>query len=208
MKVLLINGSPNEFGCTNQALEIIKEELKNNGVDSEIFYLGKQAINGCVACGYCRKSKTYRCSISDIVNEAKEKAADCQGIIIGSPVHYASPAGNLLSFLDRFFYSGDIKAKFGASIVSARRAGTTASIDVLNKYFSINNMHIVGSSYWNMVHGSNKDEVLMDLEGIQTMRNLAKNMAYLIKAVDIAKANGLEDIEYEKGNRTNFIKKY
>lgn len=184
MKVLMINGSPHEKGCTYTALLEIAHSLKEEGIESEIIYCGNQPLNDCIACASCRT--TGKCVFNDVVNEIVEKAKDSDGFIFGSPVYYAHPSGRVLSVLDRVFYSGRKYFQFkpGASVVSARRSGTTASLDVLNKYFTINQMPVVSSTYWNMVHGNNPEEVKQDLEGLQTMRNLGKNMAWLLKCIE------------------------
>lgn len=206
MKVLLINGSPNEKGCTYTALSEVATTLNENGVDTEIAYIGKQAIRGCVACGGCYGKG--KCVFNDdMVNGLIEKMEQADALIVGSPVYFASPNGNLISLLDRFFYAGGCFAhKPAAAVVSARRAGTTVTQDDLNKYFSIREMPIVTSTYWNMVHGSNPEGVMEDKEGLQTMRNLGSNMAWLLKCIEIAKENGLEAPVSDKTNRTDFIR--
>ena len=187
MKVLLINGSPHEKGCTYTALEEVASALQANGVETEIFWIGNKPIGGCIGCGACfREKKGCVFGAEDGVNECTAKIKEADGVVVGSPVHFASAAGSLTTFLDRVFYAGrnqreSFAFKPGAAVVSARRAGTTASIDVLNKYFSIAQMPIVGSSYWNMVHGRKAEDVLEDAEGLQTMRNLGRNMAAMLK---------------------------
>ncbi|MBR3099755.1 MAG: flavodoxin family protein [Clostridia bacterium] len=203
MKVLLINGSPHAKGCTNRALEEIRDTLKEEGVDSEIIQVGNKDIRGCVSCGSC--SRIGKCVFDDTVNETAEKLKEADGLVLASPVYYASPNGTLLAFADRLFYSNhsDLRMKVGAAVVSARRAGTTASFDVLNKYFSISQMPIVSSRYWNMVHGFTAEDVEKDKEGLQTMRILARNMAFMIKAIRAAKESiGLP--ENEGGAFTSF----
>lgn len=188
MKVLLLNGSPKQNGCTARALEEVAKTLKENGVETETIHIGKQSIRGCAACGYCYKEG--RCVFdNDCVNEVAAKFKDADGLVVGSPVYYGSPNGTLISFLDRLFYSSNFSKhmKVGASVVSCRRGGNTASFDVLNKYFTISGMPVVSSTYWNMVHGFSKEDVEKDLEGLQTMRNLARNMAFLIKAINLGK---------------------
>jgi len=174
MKVLLINGSSRLNGCTYMALAEIAKILKVSDIETELIQLGNVSIRDCTGCKSCKQ--TGKCAYSDdAVNKIIEKASSCQGFIFGSPVYYAHPSGRLLSLLDRLFYAGgkNFAYKPAAAVVSARRAGTTASIDVINKYFMINNMPVVPSSYWNMVHGNTPEEVLNDLEGLQTMRTIA-----------------------------------
>ena len=203
MKVLLLNGSPNEHGCTRFALDEAARVLNGCGVETELLNVGREASGGCIACGACYK--TGRCVRGGGVNEAIEALNSADGLIVGSPVHYASPAGGLLAFLDRMFYAGasGFAHKPAACIVSARRAGTTASVDVINKYFTISQMPVVSSTYWPMVHGSTPEEVAQDAEGLQTVRNLARNMAWLIKCI---KESGIEPPKPDRGARTNFIR--
>ncbi|HBB28513.1 MAG TPA: flavodoxin family protein [Clostridiales bacterium] len=206
MKVLLINGSPNKNGCTYTALAEIEKELNKNNIETEIFQIGNKPIRGCTACGKCSGN---RCIFNDdVVNEALEKCENIDGFIVGSPVYYASANGAVVSLLDRMFYAGGslLKYKPAAAIASARRAGTTATLDVLNKYFTISCMPIVSSQYWNMVHGNNPDEVKQDLEGLQIMRTLGKNMAWLLKCIESGKENGINIPEQEPRQRTNFIR--
>ncbi|MDE6585555.1 MAG: flavodoxin family protein [Clostridia bacterium] len=207
MKVLMINGSPNQKGCTYTALTVIADELKKQGVDSEIVWLGNGAVRGCIGCSGCRK--LGKCVFDDDpVNAIAEKAKSADGYIFGAPVHYASPCGAMVSALDRLFYSagGYMQFKPAASIVSARRAGTTASYDVLNKYIGINNMLQVPSTYWNMVHGAKAEEVLKDEEGVSVMRAIASNMAWLLKLLDSAKGTPLEKPVVIPKIKTNFIR--
>lgn len=206
MKVLLINGSPNEYGCTFTALSEIKSVLELEGIDSEILYLGKKPINDCIACGKCYSSG--KCIFEDIVNETADRLDDFDAVIVGSPVYYAGPSARLCSFLDRLFYSAKpkLRGKFGASVVSCRRGGASASFDRLNKYFTLNNMPLIPSQYWNSVHGNTPDEVRQDLEGLQTMRTLALNTAWLLKMRECAEKNGIFPPEYEKATPTNFIR--
>ena len=207
MKVLLVNGSPNKNGCTNQALEIIAQELKSQGVESEIFWLGNGLIRSCIGCGGC-KSGNGCVFNDDILNALGEKVKTADGYVFGAPVHYASPNGATISALDRLFYSYGryMQLKPAASIVSARRAGTTASYDVLNKYIGINNMLQVPSTYWNMVHGSKPEDVFKDEEGVCIMRAIASNMAWLLKLLESAKVTQLEKPEQIPKVRTNFIR--
>lgn len=206
MKVILVNGSSHEKGCTYTALTEIAETLNKNNIETEIFWLGNKAILGCLGCGNC--IATGKCCIDDKVNEFLNKAETADGFIFGTPVHFASPSGWITSFMDRAFYGkGKIfKNKPAAGIVSCRRGGATATFDVLNKYFSICSMPIVTSQYWNMVHGNTSEEVKQDLEGMQTMRTLANNMAWLLKCIDMGKNNGVEYPKIENVVRTNFIR--
>lgn len=206
MNVLLINGSPHAKGSTYTALKEVADTLENEGISTEIIQIGNQPLRGCIACGYCRKNGS--CVCDDIVNEVSEKFKTADGLIVGSPVYYASPNGTLLSFLDRLFFSSgfDKTMKVGASVAAARRGGTTATFDVLNKYFTISGMPVVSSQYWNNVHGSCAEDVLQDEEGLQTMRTLGKNMAFLIKSIQLGKEQfGLP--EKEAKIATNFIRK-
>lgn len=205
MKVLLINGSPNEFGCTYTALNEVAVTLNKNGVESEILYLGKQPMAGCIACGKC--AETGRCIFDDQVNQVLDRLEEYDGIVVGSPVYYAGPSGQLCAFLDRLFYSsrGRMTGKLAASVVSCRRGGATAAFDRLNKYFGISNMHVVGSQYWNQVHGNIPEQVKKDEEGLQTMRTLGQNMAWMLKNVEAGRQAGVEAPEYEAKKRTNFI---
>ena len=201
-KVLLINGSPHEHGCTYTALKEMIDVFTANDIESELVYLGKQPIAGCIACGKCYESG--RCIFNDKVNEIMDRVDEFDGIVLGSPVYYAGPAGQLCAFLDRLFYisKGRMAGKIGASVVSCRRGGATAAFDRLNKYFGISNMHIAGSQYWNQIHGNTPEQALQDLEGLQTMRTLAQNMVWLMKCKEV----GSEMPEYEKKVATNFIR--
>ena len=205
MKVLMINGSPNEKGCTYTALSEIASVLRENGVDSEIYHIGKEPVRGCIACGAC--AGKGRCVFDDGVNVVLGKLDSCDGLIVGSPVHYASPAGSLLALLDRVFYCGrNYEYKPAAAIVSARRGGTTAAIDALNKYFTKSQMPVVSSTYWNMVHGNRPEDVLQDTEGLQSMRNLGRNMAWLLRCIQAGREIGVLPPVAERDNRTNFIR--
>jgi multimeric flavodoxin WrbA len=206
MKALLINGSPNEHGCTYTALSEIAKVLNQNQVDTEILYLGKKPISDCVACRKC--IQTGRCVFDDIVNEVAGRLDGIDAIVVGSPVYYSGPTGQLTSFLDRLFFSGGARmaGKLGASVVSCRRAGSTASLDRLNKYFTISNMPVVPSMYWNMVHGHTPEDVKKDEEGLQIMRTLAQNMAWLLKSIEAGRQNGVPAPKYEAKIRTNFIR--
>ena len=208
MKVLMLNGSPHEKGCTYTALREVAGELEKAGIQTEIMHVGGDLVHGCMGCGAC--SKLGRCIYSqDKVNEAVEKMKESQGLIVGSPVHYASAGGAVTSFLDRFFYSGGAYAahKPAAAVASARRAGTTATLDQLNKYFMISQMPVVSSQYWNMVHGGCPEDVKKDEEGLQIMRVLGRNMAWLLQSIEAGKASGIAvpDMEKEK-KKTNFIR--
>jgi multimeric flavodoxin WrbA len=205
MKVLLVNGSYHEKGCTYTALAEVAKALNANGVETEIYWLGQHQISGCKGCWACKKTK--KCVIDDGVNEFVEKAAEFDGFVFGSPVYYASAAGALVSFLDRVFYSGgkNFAYKPGAAVVSCRRAGASTTFDVINKYFTISNMPIVGSNYWNEIHGNTAEEAAQDAEGLQTMRVLGNNMAWLLKCIQLGKEAGVEP-EKEKKVWTNFIR--
>ena len=206
MKVLLVNGGPHEKGCTYTALEEVSKTLQKNGIETEIIWLGVNPIAGCIGCNACLK--TGKCFRNDIVNDFIEKSKEADGFVFGTPVHFASSAGSLTSFMDRVFYGrGNLfKNKPACCVVSCRRGGATATFDQINKYFSICNMPIVTSQYWNQVHGTNPDEVRKDEEGMQTMRTLGNNMAWLLKCIDVAKKNGVEYPENEKAVKTNFIR--
>ncbi|WP_097006755.1 flavodoxin family protein [Lacrimispora amygdalina] len=207
MNVLLLNGSPHREGCTNRALLEVEGALNAEGIDTELVHMGTKAIHGCIACGACMKIGA--CVFEDDpVNEFIEKMKLADGLIVGSPVYYASANGALFSFLDRLFYAGgrNFAHKPGAAIASARRAGTTATLDALNKYFTIAQMPLVSSSYWNMVHGRTPEEVEQDLEGLYTMRTLGKNMAWLLKCIEAGKAAGIGIPKQEEKVWTNFIR--
>ena len=208
MKVLLINGSPKANGCTYTALSEIASELEKENIETEIFHIGNKPIRGCIGCGGCYT--TNKCVFNDdVVNDGIEKVKKADGIILGSPVHYAAASGAITSFLDRLFYAygGKFLAhKPGAAIVSCRRGGSTAAFEQLNKYFTISNMPIVSSQYWNMVHGNTPEEVKQDLEGMQTMRVLGQNMAWLLKSIQSGKEAGIKLPEKEPRAMTNFIR--
>lgn len=206
MKVLLLNGSPRKEGNTFAVLREMEKTFNAEGVQTELIHVGNQNVHGCLACGKC--GELGKCVLDDLVNEVAPLFEEADGVIIGSPVYYASPNGTLLAFLDRLFYSTsfDKRMKVGASVAIARRGGTTATFDVLNKYFSISNMPVVSSQYWNVAHGAAPGEVLKDMEGMQTMRTLARNMAFLIKSIDLGKKKfGLPKVEEGK-QKTNFIR--
>ena len=204
MKVILVNGGPHGDGCTNLALEEVEKELRREGIDTEIFWLGTEPIMGCIACNKCVKTDK-RCFVQDKVNEFLDKAEKADGFVFGTPVHFASASGSITSFLDRAFYGkGSIFAgKVCSCIASCRRGGASATFDQLNKYPLMSNMYVVGSSYWNQIHGNNKEEAKQDLEGLQTMRNIGKNMAYILKCME---KSGFPKPEYEKPIKTNFIR--
>ena len=205
MKILLINGSPKSDGNTAIALREVARTLEAEGIETEMIHVGQMDIHGCIGCWKC--AKTGRCVFDDIVNEVAPKFEAADGLVIGSPVYFASPAGTLVSFLDRLFYSTpfDKSMKVGAAVAVARRGGTTATFDVLNKYFTISNMPVVSSNYWNIVHGRVTGEAAKDEEGLQTMRQLGRNMAFLVKSIRLGKeAYGLP--EREKWIMTNFIR--
>lgn len=206
MKVLIINGSPKANGNTAFALSQMAEVFAENGVETETLQVGSQLIHGCIGCGSCYK--TCKCVFDDQVNDTAAKLDSYDGIVVGSPVYYASPNGTLISFLDRLFYSTghiDKSMKVGASVVCARRGGCTAAMDVLNKYFTISSMPVASSTYWNQIHGGKPGEAQQDAEGIRTMRNLAKNMIFLMKSISMGKEElGLP--EPEKKVFTNFVR--
>jgi len=204
-KVLLINGSPHEHGCTYTALREVADTLEKNGVQADILYLGTKPVAGCIACGRC--AEMGRCVFDDKVNEVLEKLDEYGGLVVGSPVYYAGPAGQLCAFLDRLFYcsEGRMAGKLAASVVSCRRGGASAAFDRLNKYFGISNMHIVGSQYWNQVHGFTPDDVRRDEEGLQTMRTLGQNMAWLLKNMEAGREKGIPAPQYEEHLWTHFI---
>ena len=205
MKVLLINGSPKAQGNTAFALNQMAEVFADQGIEAEIIQVGNQAIRGCVACGSC--SKTGKCTFDDLVNEVAPKFQEADGIVLGSPVYYASANATLIAFLNRLFYSShfDKRMKVGASIVVARRGGCSSTFDELNKYFTISGMPVASSHYWNCIHGSAPGQAEQDAEGIVTMRNLAKNMAFLMKSISLGKETyGLP--EYDRRVATNFIR--
>lgn len=207
MKVLLVNGSPHEKGCTFTALSEIAAQLEKEGVDAEIFNIGVQPTMPCMACRACKK--LGKCVIDDKVNEFVAKAGGFDGFVFGSPVHYASASGVIVPFMDRVFYSAApevFRLKPAAAVASARRAGTTATLDQLNKYFQISEMPVVSGRYWNMVHGNTPDEVRQDKEGLQNMRILAKNMAYLLKCKQAAAKAGIMPPDRETPEHTNFIR--
>ena len=210
MKVLLINGSPHSNGCTYTALEEIAKTLKNEGFSSEIFQIGTKPLAGCIACKVC--AEKGQCVFNDKVNEFLAIAKNFDGFIFGSPVHYAAASGAITSFMDRVFYTNACSGKNlfylkpAAAIVSARRAGTTAALDQLNKYFTISQMPIISSNYWNMIHGAKPEDVAQDLEGLQIMRTLAKNMAWFLKCKEAGEKAGVAVPIIEERVYTNFVR--
>lgn len=187
MKVLILNGSPNEKGCTARALKEVEMILNNEGIETEIVQVGKSSLRGCLSCGYC--GEHGKCVMNDLVNEVAAKFETADGLLIGSPTYYAGANGTLISLLDRLFMSTGFNKtmKVGASVISSRRGGSTSVFDEINKYFTICGMPVASSTYWNEVHGFTPEDVEKDLEGLQTMRNLGRNMAFLIKAINDAK---------------------
>lgn len=206
MKVLMINGSPHREGCTYTALKEVSDTLLAQGIETEFLYLGVKPVAGCIDCRSCRK--TGRCFVDDQVNEVIEKLPQIDGIVVGSPVYYAAASGQVTAFLNRLFFAGGsgLKGKPGAAVVSCRRGGATAAFDQLNKYFTINGMPVVSSQYWNQVHGNTPEEVKQDLEGLQTMRTLGNNMAWLLKCIALGKENGVCFPQEEDRIATNFIR--
>ena len=211
MKVILVNGGPHKNGCVNIALEEVAKELNKENIETEIFWVGVKPIAGCIACGNC--AKTGKCVFDDVVNEFVEKAKDADGFIFGTPVHYAGASGAITSFMDRVFYSASCSGKSdrflfkpAACVISARRAGTTATYDQINKYFGITQMPIISSRYWNMVHGNTPEQVKQDEEGMQTMRILGRNMAYYLKCIEAGKEKGINPPKQEQTTFTNFIR--
>lgn len=205
MKVLLINGSPHKNGCTYTSLKEVADTLEENGVSTEIHWIGNGDIPGCRGCRYCRKKG--RCVIDDDVNAMAEKIDEFDGFVFGAPVYYSGPAGQVTTWMDRFFYSngGKFSGKIGACVVNARRGGNSASFERLNQYFLINCMIVPGSQYWNMTHGNTPDDVKKDLEGLQTMRALGRNIAWLLKCMEAGRKEGLKFPELEPRVSTNFI---
>lgn len=210
MKVLLINGSPHEHGCTGRALSEIEKTLHEEGIETERFFLGASPIRGCTGCGACARMKQNRCvHDDDAVNRALALCEGADGFVFGSPVHYASAGGAIACLMDRMFYAGSslMRGKPAAAIVSARRAGTTAAIDQLNKYFAISGMPVVPSQYWPMVHGTVPEDVEKDEEGLQIMRQLARNLAWMVKSFALAREHGILPPAPEgERKRTNFIR--
>ena len=192
MKVLLVNGSSRPDGCTSVALKAVADALEKEGVGTETVFIGNQPLPDCISCGQCRKLR--KCVFDDVANEISQKAASCDGFVFGCPVYYAHPSARLLTVMDRAFFSAgrNFAYKPAAAVVSCRRGGASTTFDVINKYFTINNMPVVGSTYWNDVHGAEPEDVPKDQEGITTMTNLGKNMAWLIKCIAAGKEKGLD----------------
>ena len=211
MKVMLVNGSPHKAGSTNRALEEVARTLEAEGIEGEIFWIGAKPVGGCVACGGC--ARLGRCAFDDAVNEFRPKAAEASGFVFGAPVHYAHAAASLLGFMDRLFYSngraGEKNAlayKPAAAMTSARRGGTTSAFDGINKFFTIAQMPVVSSRYWNNVHGSVAEKTEQDAEGLWTMRQLGRNMAWMLKCLEAGRAAGVPLPAQEAGQQTNFVR--
>ncbi len=206
MKVLLLNGSPHQKGCTYTGLMEIAKTFEKHGIDTELIQVGSQVVPGCLGCGKCRGGNP--CIIDDGVNALAARLEEFDGMIVGSPIYYAGPSGQCTAFLDRLFYSASakLKGKPGAAIVSCRRGGASAGFDRLNKYFAISSMPIVTSQYWNQIHGNTPEEVIRDEEGMQTMRTLAENMAWLLKCIEAGRNAGVPEPNDEPKVRTNFIR--
>ena len=203
MKVLLLNGSPHPNGCTARALKEVSDTLEKEGIETETIHIGNKDIRGCIDCGYCQENK--KCVFDDEVNKIAEIFKDSDGIVVGTPTYYAGSNGTVLALLDRLFHSSYIKKsmKVGAAVISSRRAGSTSALDEIYKYYGISNMPIATASYWNEVHGFTAEDVEKDLEGLRTMRNLGRNMAFMIKSINLGKEKyGLP--ENEKGPFTSF----
>ncbi len=205
-KVLLLNGSPHEKGCTYTALCALEAALQKHGVQTEIYWLGKEPVAGCIACGAC--GKTGKCIFDDGVNALSPRLDEFGAIVAGSPVYYAGASGQLIAFLDRLFYTGGARmaGKIAAAVVSCRRGGASAAFEQINTYFGMNNMVIATSQYWNQVHGSCPEDVLRDEEGMQTMRTLGENIAWLLRLMEAGARAGICPPVYEKKVRTNFIR--
>jgi len=205
MKVILVNGSSRKEGCTNAALREVERALVEEGIETEQFFIGNQPIPDCIACRKCKESGV--CVFHDIVNDFVEKAQKADGFVFGSPVYFAHPSGRLLTFMDRAFYSGGAAFQYkpASAVLSARRAGTTASFDVINKYFTICSMPVVSSTYWNHVYGQQPEQVAEDKEGLMTMYNIGKNMAWLLKCIELGRQNGWNHPANQKV-LTNFVR--
>ena len=210
MKVMLVNGSPNKEGCTYTALSEVAKELNREGIDTEIFWIQNNPIGGCIACKKC--SILGKCVFDDVVNEFRLKSVDADGFVFGTPVHYAAASGNMTAFMDRLFYSDSgqknntFRMKPATAVVSARRAGTTAAFEQMIKYFTIQEMPVVSARYWNMVHGSNPEDVKKDIEGLNTMTELGRNMAYLLQCLEAGKKAGVKLPPSAPKTYTNFIR--
>lgn len=207
MKVLLINGSPHPHGCTYTALHEVETTLQANGIETELLYLGTKPIAGCIACQQCMK--TGYCFHDDLVQQTQKRLDEFDGIVIGSPVYYSAPTGQLVSFLNRLFYATESRmaGKLGASVVSCRRGGASATFEQLIQYFTVANMPIVSSQYWNSVHGFTPEDVEQDKEGLQTMRVLGQNMAWLLHCIEAGRKAGIALPVYEPRLRTHFIQR-
>lgn len=207
-KVLLVNGSSRQEGNTSVALAEVAAALEGHGIETETMWLGNKPVNDCIACGKCAELGGKCVVDNDVVNELIAKAAQADGFVFGTPVYYAHPSGRILCALDRAFYAGGaaFRHKPGAAVAVARRGGTTASFDVLNKYFTICEMPVVSSTYWNNVHGRLSGEAAQDAEGLQTMRNIGQNMAWLLKCIEAGKAAGIDVPVAERGQMTNYIR--
>ncbi|WP_102371312.1 flavodoxin family protein [Enorma phocaeensis] len=211
MKVMLVNGSPHKMGSTNRALEEIAQTLEAEGVEAEIFWIGAKPVGGCVACKAC--ARAGRCAFDDVVNEFRAKAADADGFVFGAPVHYAHAGASLLGFMDRLFYSNGragepdvFRFKPAAAVTSARRSGATEAFSDISKFFTISQMPVISSRYWNNVHGNAATETEQDAEGLWTMRQLGRNMAWMLKCIEAGRAAGIELPAQEDGTSTNFIR--
>ncbi len=205
-KVLLINGSPHEKGCTYTALREVADILEKNGIEAEFLWVGSGPVAGCIACGAC--AKIGKCVFEDGVNHVLSRLESYDGLVVGSPVYYAGPSGQICAFLDRLFYAskGRMAGKAAAAVVSCRRGGASAAFERLNKYFGISNMVVATSQYWNQVHGNTPEEVQKDVEGLQTMRTLGQNLAWLVKCMEAGREKGICLPEYEAKRNTNFIR--
>lgn len=205
MKVLMINGSPNEHGCTYTALAELAETLHRHGIETELVYLGKQPLAGCIACMKC--FETGHCFRPDVVRDLQDRLGEFDAIVLGSPVYYSNPTGQILSFAQRFFFckENELAGKLGAAVVSCRRGGASATFEALNQFFTISNMPVVSSQYWNSVHGFTPDDVRKDAEGLQTMRSLGENMAWMLHCIAEGRRNGMDKPVYEARLRTHFI---
>lgn len=206
MKVLLINGSPHEYGCTYTALKEAADALNARGIETEFFWVGNGSVQGCTACGGCRK--TGKCIFDDPIAKLGVRMDEFDGYLFGTPVYYGGPSGQILSAMNRLFYSSSAKmaGKPVAAVVSCRRGGASAAFQQMNMHFMMTNMIIVTSQYWNQVHGNTPDEVRQDAEGMQTMRTLAENMTYVLRSLEAGKAAGVHAPQYEKKQMTNFIR--
>ena len=206
MKVLLFNGSPHRAGCTYTALHEVEKQLHRHCIETELYQIGAQPVAGCIGCGKCRDGNG--CVFDDGVNALAARLDEFDALVVGSPVYYAGPSGQLISFMDRLFYSAGrfLQNKPAAAVVSCRRGGASAAFESINKYFQISNMPVVSSQYWNQVHGSSPEDVLKDEEGLQTLRTLADNMTYLLRCIRAGKACGISVPAREAPLRTNFIR--